>query len=157
MIRKLSTGKILNSLTHDIINIGEMADNILTIILNILKCIIIVFYFLKINILLVIFIIIVDLIYIGRNNYLNKLAIKYSKEQKNENDNLIGLINQTLLGLKDIQTLDLSNPLNNKYNNVYNSWKKAYTNKNKYARYRTTILKCFLVVIKMIIYFLLKI
>lgn len=152
--RKLSTGKIINSLTHDIINIGEMADNILTIILNILKCIIIVFYFLKINILLVIFIIMVDLIYIGRSNYLNKLAIKYLKKQKNENDNLICLINQTLLGLKDIQTLDLSNTLNNKYNNIYDSWKKAYTNKNKYERYRTTILKCFLVVIKMIIYFL---
>lgn len=152
--RKLSTGKIINSLTHDIINIGEMADNILTIILNILKCIIIVLYFLKINILLVIFIIMVDLIYIGRSNYLNKLAIKYLKKQKNENDNLICLINQTLLGLKDIQTLDLSNTLNNKYNNIYDSWKKAYTNKNKYERYRTTILKCFLVVIKIIIYFL---
>ncbi len=152
--RKLSTGKIINSLTHDIINIGEMADNILTIILNILKCIIIVFYFLKINILLVIFIIMVDLIYIVRSNYLNKLAIKYLKKQKNENDNLICLINQTLLGLKDIQTLDLSNTLNNKYNNIYDSWKKAYTNKNKYERYRATILKCFLVVIKIIIYFL---
>ena len=152
--KKISTGKMINSLISDIVNIGEMADNILTIILYTLKCIVVLFYFVKINIFLAMFIIIVDIIYISRSNYLNNMIIKYSEEQKNENDKLIGLTNQTLLGLRDIQTLNLSSSIDEKYNSIYQNWKKIYNNKKKHERHRKAILKCFLVFIKTIVYFL---
>ena len=151
--KKISTGKIINSLTSDIINIGEMADNILKVILNILKSIVVIFYFFRINIFFALIIIGVDLIYIIRSNYLNNKSIKYSKEQRKENDKLIGLINQTLLGLKDIQTLNITNTIDDKYNYIYEDWKNAYDNKKKYERYRQNILKCFLIIIKSIVYF----
>ncbi len=151
--KKISTGKIINSLTSDIINIGEMADNILKVILNILKSIVVIFYFFRINIYLALIIIGVDVIYIIRSNYLNNKSIKYSKEQRKENDKLIGLINQTLLGLKDIQTLNITNTIDDKYNYIYEDWKNAYDNKKKYERYRQNILKCFLIIIKSIVYF----
>lgn len=151
--KKISTGRMINSLTSDVVNIGEMADNILAIILNTLKCIVVLFYFLRINVFLSIFIIIIDVIYIARSNYLNNMVIKYSKKQRNENDKLIGLINQTLLGLKDIQTLDFSSSINNKYNPIYIDWKKIYNKKKKYERYKQTILKCFLTLSKVIVYF----
>lgn len=151
--KKISTGKIINSLTSDIINIGEMADNILKIILNILKSLVVIFYFFKTNIFLALFIVAVDIIYIIRSNYLNNKSIKYSKEQKKENDKLVGLINQTLLGLKDIQTLNITNTIDDKYNYIYEDWKNAYDNKKKYERYRQNILKCFLIIIKSIVYF----
>ena len=150
--KKISTGKIINSLTSDIINTGEMADNILKVILNILKSIVVIFYFFRINIFFALIIIGVDLIYIIRSNYLNK-SIKYSKEQRKENDKLIGLVNQTLLGLKDIQTLNITNTMDDKYNYIYKDWKNAYDNRKKYERYRQNILKCFLIIIKSIVYF----
>lgn len=152
--RRITTGKMINSLTRDIISIGEMADNILIVILNTLKCIVVVFYFLKINIFLAILIVVIDIIYIKRSNYLNNMTTKYLEKQINENDKLICLINQTLLGLKDIQTLDFSKSINNKYNYIYKSWKKAYNSRKKYERYKQTILKCFLTVIKVIVYFI---
>lgn len=152
--KKISTGKMINSLISDVVNIGEMADNILTIIFHTLECIVVLFYFFKINIFLAMFIIIVDIIYIARSNYLNNMVIKYSKKQKNENDKLIGLTNQTLLGLRDIQTLDFSSSINEKYDLIYETWKKIYNNKKKYERHRKAILKCFLVIIKTIVYFL---
>lgn len=151
--KKISTGKIINSLTSDIINTGEMADNILKVILNILKSIVVIFYFFRINIFFALIIIGVDLIYIIRSNYLNNKSIKYSKEQRKENDKLIGLVNQTLLGLKDIQTLNITNTMDDKYNYIYKDWKKAYDNRKKYERYRQNILKCFLIIIKSIVYF----
>lgn len=151
--KKISTGKIINSLTSDIVNIGEMADNFLKATLNILKSIIVIFYFFRINIFLALIIIGVDLIYIIRSNYLNNKSIKYSKEQRKENDKLIGLVNQTLLGLKDIQTLNIINTMDDKYNYIYKDWKKAYDNRKKYERYRQNILKCFLIIIKSIVYF----
>lgn len=152
--KKITTGKMINSLISDVVNIGEMADNILTIIFHTLECIVVLFYFLKINIFLAMFIIIVDIIYIARSNYLNDRVIKYSQKQKNENDKLIGWTNQTLLGSRDIQTLDFSNSINKKYDLIYENWKKIYNNKKKYERYRRAILKCFLVLIKTLVYFL---
>lgn len=151
--KTISTARIINTLTNDVINIGEMADNIMTIILNSLSCIVVLFYLLKINIFLAIFMIIIDVIYIVRSNYLNNMSIKYSKMQKKENDKLIGMINQTLLGLKDIQTLDFSDSINEKYNEIYYLWKKIYNKKKKYERYRQTILKCFLTIAKAIVYY----
>lgn len=151
--KKISTGKIINSLTSDIVNIGEMADNFLKAILNILKSIVVIIYFFRINIFLVLIIIGVDVIYIIRSNCLNNKSVKYLKEQKKENDKLIGLINQTLLGLKDIQTLNIINTMDDKYNYIYKDWKKAYDNRKKYERYRQNILKCFLIIIKSIVYF----
>ena len=151
--KKISTGKIINSLTSDIVNIGEMADNFLKATLNILKSIVVIFYFFRINIFFALIIIGVDLIYIIRSNYLNNKSIKYSKEQRKENDKLIGLVNQTLLGLKDIQTLNITNTMDDKYNYIYKDWKNAYDNRKKYERYRQNILKCFLIIIKSIVYF----
>ena len=151
--KKISTGKIINSLTSDIVNIGEMADNFLKATLNILKSIVVIFYFFRINIFLALIIIGVDVIYIIRSNCLNNKSVKYLKEQKKENDQLIGLINQTLLGLKDIQTLNITNTMDDKYNYIYKDWKKAYDNRKKYERYRQNILKCFLIIIKSIVYF----
>lgn len=151
--KKISTGKIINSLTSDIVNIGEMADNFLKVTLNILKSIVVIIYFFRINIFLALIIIGVDVIYIIRSNCLNNKSVKYLKEQKKENDQLIGLINQTLLGLKDIQTLNITNTMDDKYNYIYKDWKKAYDNRKKYERYRQNILKCFLIIIKSIVYF----
>ena len=151
--KKISTGKIINSLTSDIVNIGEMADNFLKATLNILKSIVVIIYFFRINIFLALIIIGVDVIYIIRSNCLNNKSVKYLKEQKKENDQLIGLIDQTLLGLKDIQTLNITNTMDDKYNYIYKDWKKAYDNRKKYERYRQNILKCFLIIIKSIVYF----
>ncbi len=150
---KISTGRIVNSLISDVINIGEMADNILNIALNILKSIIVTFYFFKTNVFLALFIITINVIYTKRSNYLSNKSIKYFKEQIREKDKLIGLINQTLQGLKDIQTLNFFESMDDKYNYIYKSWKNAYRNKKKYERYRQTILKCFLIIIKLVIYF----
>ena len=151
--KKISTGKIINSLTSDIVNIGEMADNFLKATLNILKSIVVIIYFFRINIFLALIIIGVDVIYIIRSKCLNNKSIKYSKEQRKENDKLIGLVNQTLLGLKDIQTLNIINTMDDKYNYIYKDWKNAYDNRKKYERYRQNILKCFLIIIKLIVYF----
>lgn len=153
--KKFSTGRMLNSLTSDIINVGEMADDILTVILNILKSVIVIIYFFKINIYLLIFIILIDIIYIKRSNYLNNMTIKYLKKQVNENDKLIGLISQTITGLKDIQTLGISNTINDKYNTIYRLWKNMYSSKRKYQVHKQTVLKSLLILVKTSIYFLL--
>lgn len=149
---EFSTGKILNSLTGDVVNIGEMADNILTVILNIIKWGIIFIYFVRINIFLALVILIINVVYISLANYLNSMSIKYYREQREHNDTLISLINQTILGLKDVKTLNISNDLNKKYNVIYKKWGNAYYKKRVYYIYRSTFLKILLSIIKSAIY-----
>ena len=150
--KTFSSGKLLNSLTNDVVNIGEMADNILTIFLNIIKWLIILVYFSKISFILSLCVILINFIYISLSNYLNNKSIKYYLEQREYNDSLISLINQTILGLKDLKTMNFSGDLNKKYNAFYKKWGNAYFNKRRFYIYRITFLKILLSVIKSVIY-----
>lgn len=150
--KTFSSGKIINSLTNDVVNIGEMADNILTVFLNIIKWIVILIYFGKVNIIISLCIILINTIYIVLSNYLNNKSVKYYLEQRENNDSLISLINQTILGLKDVKTMNFSNDLNKKYSAIYKKWGNAYFNKRRFYIYRVTFLKMLLEIIKSAIY-----
>lgn len=150
--KTFSSGKLLNSLASDVVNIGEMADNILTIFLNIMKWFIILIYFSKISFLLALCVIFINFIYISLSNYLNNKSVKYYLEQREHNDSLISLINQTILGLKDVKTMNFSSDLNKKYNTFYKKWGNAYFNKRRFYIYRVTFLKILLNLIKSAIY-----
>lgn len=93
-------------------------------------------------------ILIINVVYISLANYLNSMSIKYYREQREHNDTLISLINQTILGLKDVKTLNISNDLNKKYNVIYKKWGNAYYKKRVYYIYRSTFLKNSLVYYK---------
>ena len=92
------------------------------------------------------------IIYIKKSNNLNNKIVNYLKNQINENDKLINLISQTILGLKDIQTLNFYDKINEKYNILYDSWKLEYNSRKKYERFKQTILKLFIVAVQIIIY-----
>ena len=150
--QSLSSGKIMNSLNYDLIQIGEIADDLLSILLNTLKCLIMMIYFLQIDILLFLFG--VYFIYFKYSTLLNELSIKHLKEQKEANDSLTKYLNQTLIGLTDIQTLNIYSSLDQKYLEMYQVWENAYSNKRKYQIIRKTILKIMLILAKIIIYFI---
>lgn len=150
----LSSGKIMNSLNYDLIQIGEIADNLLSILLNTLKCLIMMVYFLQVDILLFLFLFGIYFIYFKYSTILNKLSIKHLKEQKEANDSLTKYLNQTLIGLTDIQTLNIYSSLDQKYLKMYQIWENAYSKKRKYQIIRKTILKIMLILAKIIIYFI---
>lgn len=151
---KFTTGRILNTLTTDIVNIGEMADNLSAWILNTIKYMIIIFYFVKIKIALFFLILLFSFLYLLISNYLTTQAIKYQKKQIKENDKLLGLINQTIQGLQDIQTLDFSLSMNNQYQHIYDTWVKMYDNKRKYQIIRKSLLTWFSAFFKTLVYFI---
>lgn len=72
---KISNGRILNSLTIDIVNIGEMADYFLNIFLNSIKYIIILIYLFKVNLIIGLFIFITNIFYMYLGNTYTKEAV----------------------------------------------------------------------------------
>lgn len=149
---EISTGKILSTLTDDIVNIGEIADYLLTVILNSIKWIIILIYFFTFNIYLALIIIFINLIYIKLSVYLSDKTALEEKMQRKENDFILSLINQTILGLKDIKTLDLHDNLSSKYERIYKRWSNHYYKKRNYFIKRLTLTELLLIFIKSIIY-----
>ena len=125
----------------DLINISEMADNFYNIFMNIIKMFIIVICFLKESIIITIFIILLDFLYVRLSYKMNKKSAIFFKEQIKENDNLTGLISQTLLGLKDIKTSNINKNLNKNYDNIRKRWQTAYSNKRKYTIIQSKALK----------------
>lgn len=65
---------------------------------------------------------------------------------------MLGLINQSIKGLKDIKANDLSKKLNRKYNSIYKEWYQAYTNKRSFQIKRIVNISAINTVCKSIVY-----
>lgn len=149
---EIPTGEILSTLTNDVVNIGEIADSLLTFILNNIKLVILFIYFINLNIYLAILICFINIVYLKISNILTEKNLKEEKLQRKENDTLLSLINQTILGLKDIKTLDLKENMSIKYDSIYKRWSSHYLKKRNYYINRLTITELLLVTIQSLIY-----
>lgn len=152
--KTLPKGKILNSISMDLINISEMADYFYSSFIQIIKFMIICICFIKINVFIAIFILFLDMIYIKISYYLNNKSAHYFKLQRKQADNLTSLLQQTLLGLKDIKTMGLSTRLEKKFKIVRLKWENNYITKRKYIILQKTILKYIIYIGKIFLYFI---
>lgn len=152
--KKLPKGKILNSISMDLINISEMADYFYSTFIQTIKFFIICICFMRINIFLAIFVLFLDMMYIKISYYLNNKSAHYFKLQRKQADNLTSLLQQTLLGLKDIKTMGLSTKLEKKFKIVRLKWENNYITKRKYIILQKTILKYIIYIGKLFLYFI---
>lgn len=158
--KDLPRGRLINSTVIDSINIAEMADYFFGVLQSIVLIFVILIIFFKNNIVLGLIIFFSILIYIYFSNINTKKSSYYFKGQKEHVDKIIELLNQTLNGIKEIKTSNITKELNKKYDEVYKGWsekyllkRKYYLNYNvklKYIRYLTKIL---LYLISALLYF----
>ena len=157
---ELPRGRLINSTVIDSINIAEMADYFFKVFRNgILIIIILVIFFLN-NIYLGLVILLSVIIYIYFSNINTEKSSYHFKGQKEHVDKIIELLNQTLNGIKEIKTSNITKELNKKYDNVYNGWSHKYLLKRKYflnynvkLKYIRYIVKILLYLISAILYF----
>lgn len=148
----IQTGKLFSTLTNDIVNIGEIADELLTIILNALKFVILFIYFLHLNIILAFLILSLNYVYFKISDTLSNKTEKEERLQRKENDVILSLINQTIRGIKDIKTLEMEDNINIKYDAIYKRWSKHYLKKREYYIRRLTITELILIFVKSVIH-----
>lgn len=137
--KKISISKIINSSNIDIINTSELPSFLFEYIIQIIKFIIILLVFLKENILIGIYVLIINLIYVYFSNYCNLKSAYYLKGQKKYADKLTDLLQQILSGLKDIKSYNLSSKLNKSFNKCRKNWQNSYYLKRKYYFIKQTI------------------
>ena len=115
----LPRGRLINSTVIDSINIAEMADYFFKVFRNGILITIVLIIFLKTNIFLGLILLFSITIYIYFANKNTKKSSYHFKGQKEHVDKIIELLNQTLNGIKEIKTSNITKELNKKYDNVY--------------------------------------
>lgn len=150
--KKISKGKIINTVNTDLIAISEMADHIYGIWIKVIKLILIFCCFLTKSIEIAIFVLIIDFIYIKLSHTVNNKAVSYLLKQRKNSDELTGLLSQTLLGLKEIKTSNISIKLNEKYHTIRKRWQKNYFQKREWIIIQKVTLKNLIYFGKIIMY-----
>ena len=153
--KKISIGKIINSSNSDIINIAEIPSFLIELFIEFIRLIVIYFVFAKQSILILLYVIIINIIYY---NFARKCSDKntfYLKKQIHYADKITGLLQQILMGLKDIKSFDIGSKLNNKLDGYRKKWQEYYFLKRKYYFTRKTILSLIIDFGKIFLYIIL--
>ena len=155
--KKIPIGKIINSSNTDLINVAEIPSFMIELSIEMVKLVIIYIVFAKQNILVALYVIIIDIIYYiyarkcnNKNNYYLKKQIKYA-------DKMTGMLSQILIGLKDIKSFNIGSKLNNKFDGYRKRWQENYFLKRKYYFTRKTLVGLVIDFGKIILYFIMLI
>lgn len=153
--KKLPIGKIINSSNTDILNIAEIPSFIIELSIELIKLLVIYFVFAKQNILVALYVIIVDFIYYNFAQKCNDKNTYYLRKQRGYADKITGLLSQILTGLKDIKSFGISDKLNNKLDGYRKRWQESYFLKRKYYFTRKTLVGLIIDFGKILLYFIL--
>lgn len=150
--KDLPRGRLINSTVIDSINIAEMADYFFKVLQNSILIIVILIIILKNSIILGLLVLISVLIYIFFANINTEKSSYHFKGQKEHVDKIIELLNQTLNGIKEIKTSNITKELNKKYDIVFKGWSEKYFLKRKYYLNYNVKLKYIRYLVKILLY-----
>lgn len=134
--RKFSKERIMNTINSDVIDIGDMCDQVselFTTIFQVLAVFIIVFMY---NPYLSIVMILYTFIYIWVRNSADRKIAFYHKKVVRCDDKYSGLLGQIISGLQEIKTFNILEKLESKLNYIQNNFSKNYMKKRKYYTIR---------------------
>lgn len=147
-------GRIISTVNIDIINISVMADYMFDFMHNLILIICMLIFFIKTYFIFGVFLFLITALYIFLANYLTKKETYYFSGQRMYLDKLIGMLGQTLNGIKEIKTSNIKPSLNRKYDGLRKMWANKYMEKRKYVIVHNVLLKFIMYLSKIILYIL---
>lgn len=147
-------GRIISTVNIDIINISVMADYMFDFMHNLILIICMLIFFIKTYFIFGVFLFLITSLYIFLANYLTKKETYYFSGQRMYLDKLIGMLGQTLNGIKEIKTSNIKPSLNRKYDGLRKMWANKYMEKRKYVIAHNVLLKFIMYLSKIILYIL---
>lgn len=149
---KLSKGSILNTINADTAHLAEMIDSVCEMIVVFVKLIILILIFLKTNILIGIFVLLLEFIYIKCFDYCNVKSTKYLMGQQRYRDKLTDNLSQILNGLEEIKLFNIQEKMKYNFKIIANKWSDQYINKRRYVNIRSSLLPFIIHFGKVILY-----
>lgn len=136
---KISKSTILNTVNTDTAALAEMSSVICEIIIIFVKVIILSIVFLRISILLGIFVLLMQLCYLAMSDWCNRMCASYLMKQQRQRDKLTDVLQQSLNGLSEVKGFHLEEAMNHKFDITCNKWEKIYRTKHKYMDLQSLI------------------
>ncbi len=130
--KKISKGKLLNSINSDVLDIGDMLDTLSELLMTLIQVLAVFVIISSFNIFLAIIFVIYAYIYIASRNYYDRKVDEYYQKQKKNNDQYSSLFSQILNGLQEIKTFHMLPKLHQKLNKIKKEYSKNYMTKRKY-------------------------
>lgn len=152
---KISKSTILNTVNVDSANLSEMIDNVCEIMVTFVKVIILIFIFIKTNVYIGIFVLLIECLYLKSYDYCNVKSTKYLRGQQKYRDKLTDNLSQILNGLNEIKLFNIFGKMKHNFNVVSNRWAEKYMKKRKYVNIRASLLPFIIHFGKVILYLVL--
>lgn len=131
IFNKISKGKIVDTTSDDIRYLVDVINAVSEALARLLQLIIIFIIFSSYNIIVALMALIIDLVYLMLMNNNSKKVSKYYEGTRKYEDKVIDILNQMLVNLKQVKSLNLMPNLNKKLDKTRNRWRMEYKEKRK--------------------------
>lgn len=149
---KISKGKIVDTCGDDIRYLVDVVDCASEALMRILELIVIFLIFSYYNVFVALFTLFLTIIYLKMMNDNSKKVSKYYEGTRKYEDKVIDILNQMLMNLKQVKTLNMMPKLNSNLDKTRNKWKEQYRGKRDNLTVRYTNIPYLVYIGKIVLY-----
>jgi len=154
--QKISKGTILNTVSKDAADLSEMIDNICEIIVVCVKLVVIMIIFLKTNILIGLFVLLLEYLYLKSYDKCNIGSAKHLDGQRKYADKLTDNLSQILNGLNEISLFNIFSKVKKRFDVIAEKWQDEYMKKSTCLNIKESVLPAIIHLGKVILYLILS-
>lgn len=153
--RVISKGRLMNSINSDIIEIGDMCDQIAEFLVGIIQIVAVLVIIASVNIYLSLVFILFAYFYLSIRNRADRKVNYYHNKVKVQDDNYTNMLTQIVSGLQEIKTFNMLDKLKTKLFIIQKKFSKYYGIKRKYYATRDNDVKAITYIFRFVLYLIL--
>lgn len=153
--RVISKGRLMNSINSDIIEIGDMCDQIAEFLVGIIQIVAVLVIIASVNIYLSLVFILFAYFYLSIRNRADRKVNYYHNKVKVQDDNYTNLLTQIVSGLQEIKTFNMLDKLKTKLFIIQKKFSKYYGIKRKHCATRDNDVKAIIYIFRFVLYLIL--
>lgn len=151
----ISKGHLMNSINSDIIDVGEMSDNIAEATTGIFQIVAVLAIVCFYNIPLAIYFAVSTLAIIFLRNLADRRINLYHNKVVADDDRFSTLLTQVIAGLSEMKTFNLLSKFTHKLEKIQQQYAKHYTKKRRYWAYRDGDIDAIFYLFRFVLYLIL--
>ncbi len=155
IFHKISKGKIVDTTSDDVRYLVDVMDAASEALMRFIQLIVIFIIFSSYNIIVACIAIVIDFLYLILMNNNSKRVSKYYEGTRKYEDKVIDTLNQMLVNLKQVKSLNMMPNLNKKLDKTRTKWSQEYKEKRKALIDRSCKMPYIVYIGKILLYILL--
>lgn len=152
LVKHIDKGRLLGSVSTDIINIGSLGAALAEIGTSFLQIVLAIIIIGSQNLIIAAILTIFSVLYLLLRNYADHRVMSYNVKNTVSDDKYSNLIRQTLNGLKEVRTFNMFLPLREQLSSVQQDYRKQYIFRRRYTLMRDNDLMILVYLFQFLLY-----